>query len=61
MFDKTKEFIKEVKVETKKVVYPTRDELIGSTWVVIVTVLIMALFLGVVDLTLSKVVKVILR
>ncbi len=61
MFDKTKEFLKEVKVETKKVVYPTRDELIGSTWVVIVTVLIMALFLGVVDLSLSKIVKVVLR
>jgi preprotein translocase subunit SecE len=45
-----------VKTETAKVVYPGREELIGSTWVVIVTVIAISLFLGVVDLTLTKVV-----
>jgi len=58
---KLKEFFKEVKIEIKKVIFPTKDELIGSTWVVIVTVLVISLFLGVVDLGLSKLVGIILR
>lgn len=61
MLEKIKEFFNEVKVETKKVAFPGRDELIGSTWVVIVTVIIISFFLGIVDLGLSKLVKVALR
>ena len=61
MIKKIKEFFKEVKIEIKKVIFPTKDELIGSTWVVIVTVLVISLFLGVVDLGLSKLVGIILR
>jgi preprotein translocase subunit SecE len=56
MIEKIKQFFREVKTETAKVVYPSREELIGSTLVVIVTVIAISLFLGVVDLTLSKVV-----
>jgi preprotein translocase subunit SecE len=40
MFEKTKQFLREVKTEIKKVVYPSREELVGSTWVVIITVFI---------------------
>ena len=61
MLDKIKEFFREVKIETKKVVFPTKDELIGSTWVVIITVLIISVFLGIVDLTLTKLVGMTLR
>jgi preprotein translocase subunit SecE len=61
MLNKVKEFFREVKVEVKKVVFPTKDELIGSTWVVIITVIIISLFLGVVDLGLSKLVGAALR
>ncbi len=61
MIEKIKQFFHEVKVETKKVVYPSREELIGSTWVVIITVIIMALFLGAVDLGLSKIVGRVFR
>ncbi len=56
MIEKIKQFFREVKTETSKVVYPNREELIGSTWVVIVTVVAISMFLGVVDLTLTKVV-----
>jgi preprotein translocase subunit SecE len=59
--DKVKGFFKEVKVEIKKVVFPSRDELIGSTWVVIITVLVISIFLGLVDLSLSKLVGIVLR
>jgi preprotein translocase subunit SecE len=56
MIEKIKQFFKEVKTETKKVVYPNREELIGSTWVVIITVMVISVFLGIVDLALSKLV-----
>jgi len=61
MFDRAKEFLREVKVEIKKVVYPSKEELIGSTWVVIITVIVVSIFLGIVDLGLSKIVKMALR
>jgi len=54
MFKKIAEFFEEVKLELKKVVFPTRKEVIGSTWVVIITVLICAFFLGIVDLALGR-------
>ncbi len=54
MFKKITEFFQEVKLELKKVVFPTKKEVIGSTWVVIITVLIAAFFLGVVDIGLGK-------
>ena len=54
MFKKIAEFFEEVKLELKKVVFPTKKEVIGSTWVVIITVLICALFLGVVDIGLGR-------
>ncbi len=61
MIKKIKEFFREVKVEIKKVVFPTKDELIGSTWVVIIIIIVVSLFLGVVDLGLSKLVEITLR
>ena len=61
MKNKIQGFFKEVKVETKKVVFPTKDELIGSTWVVIITVLVVSVFLAIVDLSLSKLVGMALR
>jgi preprotein translocase subunit SecE len=61
MLNKVKVFFNEVKVEIKKVVFPSKDELIGSTWVVIITVVVISLFLGIVDLGLSELVKMALR
>ncbi|MBI5076486.1 MAG: preprotein translocase subunit SecE [Nitrospirae bacterium] len=61
MIEKIKQFFNEVKIETKKVVYPNREELIGSTWVVIITVMVISVFLGVVDLALAKIVGLALR
>jgi preprotein translocase subunit SecE len=61
MIKKIKEFFREVKIEIKKVVFPSKDELIGSTWVVIITVIVISLFLGIVDLGLSKLVGIAIR
>ncbi len=54
MFGKIREFFQEVKLELKKVVFPTKKEVIGSTWVVIISVLIAAFFLGLVDMGLAR-------
>lgn len=61
MIEKIKQFFTDVKIETKKVVYPNREELIGSTWVVIITVMVISVFLGIVDLALAKIVGLALR
>ncbi len=61
MFEKIKNFFKEVKVEAKKVIYPSREELVGSTWVVITTVFLVSFFLGIIDLGLSKLVGVLVK
>jgi len=49
MFEKAKKFMIDVRTEMGKVSWPTRNELRGSTMVVIVTVIIMAIFIGLVD------------
>ncbi len=54
---KIREFFREVTMEMKKVIYPNREELIGSTWVVIITVVIVSFFLGIVDLGLAEIIK----
>jgi len=62
MIERIKNFFKEVKVEWGKVNNPSKEELIGSTWVVIVTVLVVSVFLGMVDFSLGKLVNfVVLR
>ncbi|MBA7608698.1 Protein translocase subunit SecE [subsurface metagenome] len=42
-------FLKEVRLEMKRVTWPNRREVSGATWVVIFTVMVIALFIGVVD------------
>ena len=61
MFNKMTIFFQEVKLELKKVVFPTKREVIGSTWVVIITVLICAFFLGLVDMGLARLMTIAFR
>jgi len=60
MFEKVKQFLKEVKTELKKVVWPTRKDTIASTSVVLIIVMIIALFLGLVDIGVSRIIRLIL-
>ena len=57
---RAKRFLSEAKAELKKVTWPTRKQAIASTAVVIVVVVIVSLFLSLVDLGLTKIVKTIL-
>ena len=55
------QFLREVKIELKKVVWPSRKQTIGSTVVVLILVMIISLFLGVVDFGLSSIIRVVLQ
>ena len=57
MFGKMAKFLKEVKVEMGKVSWPTREELISSTAVVVVVSLIFAVIVGSLDTILMVLVK----
>ena len=46
-------FLQDVQAETKKVTWPSRRDVMGSTMVVIVAVFIIAGFLGIIDFVLS--------
>jgi preprotein translocase subunit SecE len=58
---KVAEFLQQVKAELQKVTWPTRKETYGSTVVVIVLVLIVAVFLWVVDSALSALIQTLLN
>lgn len=59
-FGPAMQFFREVKVELSKVAWPSRNQTIGSTVVVIIFVFIIALFLGVVDFGLSNLIRFII-
>ena len=58
---RAQEFVREVLAEFRKVTWPSRQELINSTVVVITVTVVVALFLGGVDIVLAKIVETILR
>ena len=53
------QFLRECKIELKKVKWPTRKELLASTAVVIVLVLLVGLFLGLIDVGLIRIIRAI--
>ena len=58
---KSVDFLRDVRAEVRKVTWPTRKETIASSSVVVVAVLIVAIYLGLVDLGFSKLVGVLIR
>lgn len=55
------QFLREVKVELKKVTWPSRKQTMGSTVVVLILVMIIAFFLGAADIGLSSLIRVVLQ
>lgn len=53
-------FITDVRFEMTKVSWPTKDELLGSTYVVIILSIILALFIFASDTILTRIVGVLL-
>ncbi len=61
IFHSSIQFLREVKIELKKVTWPTRKQTIGSTVVVIALVLLISLFLGFVDIGLSSLMRAVFQ
>ena len=58
MWEKVKQFLREVRTELSKVTWPTRKEILAATLVVVVFTLITSIYLGLVDVIISKLVRV---
>ncbi|HBH86324.1 MAG TPA: preprotein translocase subunit SecE [Syntrophaceae bacterium] len=53
-------FLKEAKVELKKVTWPTPRQTLASTSVVIIVVIIVSIYLGIVDFGVAKAIRLVL-
>jgi preprotein translocase subunit SecE len=60
IIQKVTQFLKEAKVELKKVVWPSPKQTMASTAVVIIIVFIVSIYLGIIDFALAKLVKFVL-
>ncbi len=58
MIKKVRQFVEEVKVEMGKVSWPTHQELMNSTVIVIVVSIIFTIFIFLSDLIVSRVVEI---
>ena len=61
MLKKTGVFFTQVKEELKKVNWTKRDELFASTSVVVITVIILCIYIGLVDLVVTRLIEFVLR
>ncbi len=57
MKEKIKNYVNDVVKEMKKVTWPTQDELKESTWIVVATCLVFALFTYLIDMGITQVFK----
>jgi len=48
-------FIQEVREELKHVIWPSREEVVKSTWIILLTVIALSIFLFVTDFVFEKV------
>lgn len=60
MANKFVNFLNDVKMEMSKVSWSSKDELIGSTIVVLVSLAILSVFIGICDIVLSTIVNIIM-
>ncbi len=60
-FAKIPVFFREVKGEMVKVAWPSRQDLISATWIVIIMTTILTAYIGALDFVLSKAVAIILK
>jgi preprotein translocase subunit SecE len=59
--ERSRTFIEEVVTETKKITWPTREDLKESTRVVVIAVILLSIILGIADWLLGMAMKFILR
>lgn len=57
----TREFLHDVRVEMKQVTWPSRDDVVATTWVVVATVAFFGVFLWLVDMGVQRGVQYIFK
>jgi preprotein translocase subunit SecE len=57
----TREFLHDVRVEMKQVTWPSREDVVATTWVVVATVAFFGVFLWLVDLGVQRGVQYIFK
>jgi len=60
MIEKIKQFLKEVGLELRKITWSTREEIVTSTIAVVIVSLLLAIFIGGVDIGLSHLANLLL-
>ena len=55
------QFFKESRAELKKVVWPTKDDVISSIKVVIISTIILSLILGLLDLGFTELFRIVMK
>lgn len=58
---KSRQFFNEAKQELKKVTWPSKQQTMNSTWIVIAVTALLSVFMGVVDMGLAKVIGQIMK
>ena len=61
MANRVTKFFSEVKSELKKVTWPSKDEVKGSTVVVITLTFLLGLYIGAIDFVVSRVITFLIR
>lgn len=61
MFGRVANFFKEMRAEFTKVSWPNREELTGSTTVVIVSTILLAAVIGIWDFAMTKIISIVLK
>jgi preprotein translocase subunit SecE len=60
MFQRIKQFLLDVRQEFKKITWPTREQTIKQTGVVLFLTALTSVFLGIIDYGLSELVKIVI-
>lgn len=55
------EFLHDTRVEMKQVTWPSREDVVSTTWIVVVTVAFFGVFLWLVDLGVNRAVQAIFK
>jgi preprotein translocase subunit SecE len=61
MANRVGRFLREVRVELKKVAWPSRKEIRGSTWVVVIVVVLIGAFVGIIDIGLTRLLRLLVK
>ncbi len=58
--EKAKQFFVESRQELRKVTWTSKQQIITSTWIVLIMIIVVAVFFGIADYIIGKVIKILL-